>query len=107
MDIKENLITLAKEKGFVSEFLYPLPYRYSNKEEMRYYLWMCEIQKWIREKYSIDIILTSNLIGYGYMLYQRYPPKNFTNKGMFQLYEGALENGLQEALSLINIEKTS
>ena len=59
------------------------------------------LQKWIRETHNLDIIPTSNLIGYGYIIYQRYPPKNFTNKNLYQTYEEALEQGLQEALQLI------
>lgn len=53
----------------------------------------------------IDIIIKSELIGYGYLLYNRYPPKNIMNNQLFETYELALETGLQEALNLIQNEK--
>ena len=56
------------------------------------------LQKWIREEHNIDVIITSQLIGYGYMIYQRYPPKNITNKLIFQTYEEALKEGIREVL---------
>ena len=56
------------------------------------------LQKWIREEHNIDIIITSQLIGYGYMIYQRYPPKNITNKLIFQTYEEALKECIREVL---------
>ena len=56
------------------------------------------LQKWIREEHNIDIIITSQLIGYGYMIYQRYPPKNITNKLVFQTYEEALKESIKEVL---------
>ena len=59
------------------------------------------LQKWIRETHNLDIIVSSNLIGYGYLIYRRYPPKNILNKTLFQYYEEALEAGLLEALKLL------
>jgi hypothetical protein len=56
------------------------------------------LQKWIREEFNIDIIITSQLIGYGYMIYHRYPPKNVTNKLIFQTYEEGLKEGIREVL---------
>lgn len=58
-------------------------------------------QKWLREKHNIDIIITSAILGYGYLIYNRYPPKNIANNKVFQSYEDALEEGLKEGLNLI------
>lgn len=60
------------------------------------------LQKWLREKHSIDIIITSKVLGYGYLLYKRYPPKNITNHSIFETYEQALEAALLEALEIID-----
>jgi len=90
-----DLIKLSKEKKFISkDNLVTINSDY-------FYLWMCELQKWLREVHNIDIIITSNLLGYGYLLYNRYPPKNITNSNTYQTYEQALEEGLQTALNLI------
>ena len=59
------------------------------------------LQKWLREKHNIDIIISSNVIGYGYLIYIRYPSQNKLNKCVFQTYEEALEAGLFEVLKLI------
>lgn len=59
------------------------------------------LQRWIREKHSIDIIVSSNLVGHGYILYNRNPHKNITNRNVYQTYEEALEVGLEESLKLI------
>jgi len=103
--MKEELISLAKEKGFMAILLRPIPYkegtRWYSLESIRYYVWMCELQKWLREKYNIDIIITSAILGYGYLIYNRYPPKNIANNKVFQFYEEALEEGLKEGLKLI------
>lgn len=103
--MKEELISLAKEKGFMAILLRPIPYkegtRWHSLESIRYYVWMCELQKWLREKYNIDIIITSAILGYGYLIYNRYPPKNIANNKVFQFYEEALEEGLKEGLKLI------
>lgn len=59
------------------------------------------LQRWIRETHHIDVIISSNLMGYGYIIYNRYPPKNHTNNNLYQHYEQALETGLVETLNLI------
>ena len=61
------------------------------------------LQQWLREVHNIDIIVTSNLMGYGYLIYQRYPPKNITNNLVFEKYEQALEAGILETIKLIKI----
>ena len=122
--MKEEIVTfetakLAKEKGFIEVSSYPLWF-HKNGEEAGIFedLWNVKkseyleheciirstqalLQKWIREIHNLDIIVSSNLIGYGYLIYQRYPPKNIINNIPFQTYEEALERGLQESLQLI------
>lgn len=62
--MKEKLIKLAKEKGFTSEFLFNHPYKYSMKEPLRWYFWMCELQQYIRERRGVVIIIDRNASGY-------------------------------------------
>ena len=51
----EELIRKSENLGFVS--------RLFNENELKglkdvfYYLWLCELQKWLREEYSINIII--------------------------------------------------
>ena len=114
---------LAKEKGFDEECFHFLPNEYGVDKNLiltdfnKKHFEICKnslmiknaialptqslLQRWLREKHKIDIIITSNLLGYGYMLYHRYPSKNITNSKSFETYEEALEVGLQEALKLI------
>jgi hypothetical protein len=53
-----DLILLSREKGFMSiNNLIKVNAEY-------YYLWLCELQKWLREAHNIDIIIkpwTGNL----------------------------------------------
>ena len=60
------------------------------------------LQKWIRETHSLDIIVNSNLIGYGYIIYNRIPLANIVNSNVYQTYEEALEKGLFESLKAIS-----
>lgn len=104
--MKNSLIILANNIKFVSEILYNKPYKYNTKENLRYYLWMCELKLFIINKYSINVDV--------------YPSANFNNKYLISIikdqkviydtsadydsYESALEAGLIETLfnNLIN-----
>jgi len=100
---------LAKEKGFISGWIDVFMSHYNEDgqltnrpgEEIYEAPTQSFLQKWIRETHNLDVIIASNLIGYAYLIYQRYPPKNFTNKNVYQTYEEALEEGLLESLQLI------
>ena len=114
--MKEQLIALAKEKGFISEFMYPLPYRYSNKEEMRYYLYLCEIQKWLRDTHQLYITMEETstfalITGIGF--YSSVIKVDNVTKELETLkchmyfcstYEEAVEEGVIECLKLLNHE---
>jgi hypothetical protein len=114
---------LAKEKGF--EFIgnyyhindgYKLGYAlcYSNSDSKENCLVPAPtqslLQRWLREKHNIDVLLES---GYHYVIYETYNYEkeeynsgighndlNIAN-GQFISYEEALEEGLYEALKLI------
>ena len=46
MSNKETLIKLAQDKGFKSQIFTDTEWLYSSKEDLRYYLWMCELELW-------------------------------------------------------------
>ena len=99
-----DLIQLSREKGFISKD------NLITVDASYYYLWMCELQKWLREVHSIDVLiegnrdlikryninfLNSNNNTQFFLLNQENKIRHFSN------YEEALEIGLQEALKLI------
>lgn len=53
--MKEELIKIAIKQGFDSSIVYNLPYKYSYREPLRYYIWMSELQKWLRDNYGIHV----------------------------------------------------
>lgn len=55
---KEEIIKLAKEIGFQSQFLHNKPYKYSNKEDLRWLFWLTELQKWLREIHNFHITVS-------------------------------------------------
>jgi hypothetical protein len=68
--MKEQLIQLAKEK----EFDYHIPsidhWGHPN-EERWYYFYMCEVQKWLREKHEIYLAVVKAYGLYGIKLMKR------------------------------------
>jgi hypothetical protein len=72
-------------------------------ESLLYYLWKCELQKWLREIHNI-IVFVAPLIPdcneFGVTIYSnKYSCE--LNNAFYKTYEEALEIGLQEALKLI------
>lgn len=60
------------------------------------------LQKWLREKHNINVLIEFDSISYGYRLI--YVDERYTDKVVFEMwdsYEEALEIGLQEALKLV------
>jgi len=110
--MKEQLISLAKEKEFESSVIgKSVNAKYSSKPF--YYLWMCELQKWLREEHRINV--ESNYLPNIQKYRCLYVPmtKAIPNREKYSLrskyygidnhetYEQALEEGLLEALKLI------
>ena len=100
--MKEQLIELAHKKEFISRD------RLIIVNDSYYYLWMCELQKWLREKYNIHISIDWNVDlkgNYCFMIdkedkfcvYDGYKNNNY-----FDSYEKCLEFALFKALKLIN-----
>jgi hypothetical protein len=59
-----------------------------------------QLQKWLREIHHIDVIPIPNVLGYGVLIYCRYPTKEIHDKNLFETFEEALEAGLKIALKL-------
>lgn len=101
--MKEELISLAKEKGFMAILLRPIPYkegtRWYSLESIRYYVWMCELQKWLREKHEIYLsVVSTNKTAHRYFFNEDY---DTIYPIWYKSYEEALEEGLKEGLKLI------
>lgn len=93
-----ELYTLATKEEFIPENK-----SISWKEDS--YLWMCELQKWLRENHGIHINIDFGL-QWGYQLipvgwYGERFSENFIDGKDWLSYEQALENGLLQALKLI------
>lgn len=94
--MKEQLINLSREKGFMNRDSLVTVY------DSYYPLWMCELQKWLREVHGIDLDSTTTFSKqYSFMCYQGQNPKPLFITNDFETYELALESALLEALNLI------
>ena len=94
-DYKINLNTyiLASEKNFI-------PKNLSISWKTDSYLWMCELQKWLREVHNIKLVIDYH-IGNEKYLYRIIKQRHIDNTSLFETYEKALEKALQKALKLI------
>lgn len=102
--MKEKLIESAKEKGFKSLIIgKSVNAKYTKKDF--YYLWMCEVQKWLRDLHNIDIEIgrTGEVkepkTGYTWNIYSDIKFNYADN--IFNTYGQALEHGLIEGLNFI------
>ena len=111
--MKEELIQLAKEKRFISGIIgKSVESKHSTKDF--YYLWMCELQKWLREEHNWHIIIFTDdgdleYDNVRYYFEVRYIIPSFKEEDKdslvseegYKTYELALEVALLEALQLI------
>lgn len=103
--MKQEIIQKAKQLGFISKFFNDKPYKYSNNEDLRYYLWLCELSLWLRDNYKI--YLQPHLIaqfqlnqGWGYELCVN-GNDSYDEDNAFDSQEQALEDGIFKSLKLI------
>ena len=101
-DKKENIF------NFSPSIVPTTPWKYSTKEDMRYYLWLCQLQKWIREEYRIYIeILSYNDEEVGQTLWENEiidvedDWNEFSDYTYYHDYEEALESGIYEVLTIL------
>ena len=115
----QELAKLAKEKGFKTHTVttgYTFTYLLGGKNiminETCIYLFLCEIQKWLREVHKIDIMILpwenteNNTVSYQYFVLNNFDENKYDDSYVeeknYDTYEKSLEIGLQEALKLIN-----
>jgi len=53
--MKEKIIARLKKLKFESKFFGSKPWKYSNKEDMRYQLWLEEVKQWLMDTYNIHL----------------------------------------------------
>ena len=107
--MKEQLIELAKNKGFISIFLHNKPYKYNTRENIRWYFWLCELQQWFRNNHNIYIdILTDQTTQpkfcfeiCKYTHFGNYEKIQVEEWYLYRTYEECLEESLKESLKLI------
>ena len=112
----KELIKISKEVGFKSEALRNISV--ISTSELFVFLWMCELQKWLRDEKNIDVEITSSSYhgskAYTYNVYtgdfkwntpptQPYRDTSRDNSvfGNHESHEKALQYGLLEACKLI------
>ena len=105
----KELIKAAKEKGFYEwiELLYisdvdgMIYYHEPNNDERCFYLWMCELQKWLRDEKDILLLydFRTEDMKKKYVFFTAMDGIKATP--IFDTYEESLQSGLIEALKLI------
>lgn len=100
--MEEQLIELSKQKGFKSIVFSDLEIT----SKLNFFLWLCELQKWIREEHNIEIMFDLNDCRYFFkikLIKNKYGLSETITQFSkpFNTYEQALEQGLKESLKLI------
>ena len=109
---KEELKQLAQDKGFESALMH---WDMVSKCDCNtFHLWMCELQKWLRDEHRMDVqpICTYKQFRFYHLGIIFINENNqvdtiilkdegMPTKELFNSYELALESGLTEALKLI------
>ena len=97
----KQLVRLSREKGFISrDQIWEPSSSYS-------YLWMCELQQWLRDKHECIIVILPFLledggITYEYTNYSTQVEEELDHgDGPFDTYEIALKAALFSALKVI------
>lgn len=112
--MKTELIQLSKELGFKalsqplqSATLAKIGQLEESIADLSYYLWMCELQKWLRDVHkvivTVDPIVGFSECNYSYNIYTKnniWILSHFTAR-TFSSPEETLQEGLYHALTLI------
>ena len=111
--IMDELIKLAKEKGFETKIDYVTQIKdtpYKTKEEIEYwekfkfYIWMCELRKWLMDEKSIFIEISIEDIDYFIYTVRDFNLNHSSNicySGSCLYFETSLHESLTDALKLI------
>lgn len=105
--MNKELVKLAKSKGF--EGIFEKEWTHNSKEPIRYYLWMCELQKWLRDrKILLEVCPIDNWESWCWSIsleglecpFNQVPWNEFEYKS----HDEALEQGLFMALAEIRTD---
>lgn len=104
--MKEEIINLAKSKeiNFESNFICNKPYKYSNKEDLRWLFWLTELQKFLREKHNILLYVENSNGCWNWVIENNkgyIEGKMPVDEDYSSIYEEQLEVGIYESLKLI------
>lgn len=105
--MKEKIIELLSTKNEKKERIFDFspsivptkPWKYSSQEKMRYYLWLCQLQKWIAEKYMVFIYCTPTITYNGHTDVKWTNNLDVRENKYFNTIDEALESGVYEALT--------
>lgn len=106
-DLEEikNMVNLSKTKGFESKVIGKSVFNKTSEKDF-YYLWLCELQRWLREEHSYFIYITPTLNSvseteYKFTIYRLSDKFRLLPSGEKNTYVKALEKGLFKSLELI------
>ena len=98
----KDLINKAKERGFPYEkiFVDKYEHEFARVVESDDYLWMCLLQKWLRDVHFLNIVIDYNQ-GFGWVYAIKHMDRKHDIGNFVQTYEQALEEALTKAMELI------
>lgn len=112
------LVLLAKKIGFDSKFFSDQPWKFSEREPMRYQLWMEELKQWIMDNFDLYVevkrcvikIPEGNFVniidnGYSYQIHNIHYIKNINENNISESYIEMLSAGVYIALIYIDEQK--
>ena len=98
-----DLLNTKNDKGekmfnFSPSIIPTTPWKYSSDEDMRYYMWLCQVQKWLRDEYERYVHITPTV--------QRNSVEWTNNIDIrenisFNSFEEALESGIYQILTIL------
>jgi hypothetical protein len=98
---KRVLIGLARDMKFES-VIFPIEFKFSGREPVRYYLWMRELELWLLDNHNIKVNIynCSDDVCQVMVKVKGVTMSKFT-KRTFARVEHALENGLTDAINFL------
>lgn len=111
--MKDKIINLLvtknnkKEKmfNFSPSIISTAPWKHSSNEDIRYYMWLCQVQKWLIEDKDIYIyavatgVKSEPVVKWANSLSVRDVNISNGREGLFDTYTEALENGIYRVLT--------
>jgi hypothetical protein len=100
--MKEQLVKAASDLGFVSPVIGKSVFSKISDKPF-YYLWLCELQKWLREQFNMNVIpIKVNGTSTKHVCLVHWTTDIFHEKRIVgQCYNKVFEEGILEGLKLI------